>query len=546
MKNILKKSLLMGLALTFAASAAFACTPLGVGSKATVDGSVMASHTCDGWYDNRVQIVPGDTFKDGAMAAVYQDVCHGTRPTRPLVKVLEIPQAKKTYTYFHIGYPFMNEHQLMFGEDTWSGRDELYAKDGAFWIETLEIFGLQRAKTAREAIKVMGALAEKYGYGDGGETLIIADTKEVWVFDICGPGMLWNKDSGKPGAIWAARRVPDDHVVVCANRSRIGVIDFNDKDNFMFSANVKDLAKQMGWWKEGTPFNFSRAYNPNPYGSAYYQTRREWRALSLLAPSMKFEPKSQAEDYPFSIKPDKKLSVQDIMAIYRDHLEGTDYDLTKGLAAGPFANPNRFSTPKAVRPEGRKNLDWERAISMFRCSYSFVSQSRSWLPDPVGGVLWFGEDAPDTTVYVPVYCGTTKIPKGWSEGSRHEFDPNSAWWAFNFVNNWANLKWNYIIKDINAEQARIEGKFFADQAEVEKKAADLYKADPAKAVAFISDYTYDNMEMVQNDWWKLAWKLVGKYQDGYVMTPEGKQKSVGYPTEWLEIVGFGDTMIEKK
>ncbi len=540
MKNVFKKSMLLGLAATFVASAAVACTPIGVGKGATVDGSVMTSHTCDGWYDNRIQIVPGQTFEDGAMTPVYQDVCHGTQPTKPLQKVLDIPQAKKTYTYFHIGYPFMNEHQLIFGEDTWSGRDELYAKDGAFWIETLEIFGLQRAKTAREAIAVMGELAEKYGYGDGGETLIIADPKEIWVFDICGPGMLWTPGSGKPGAIWAARRVPDDHVVVCANRSRIGVIDFNDKENFMFSNNVTDLAKEMGWWTPGTEFNFSKAYNPDPYGSAHYQSLREWRAFSLLAPSQNFEAHSQAYDYPFSVKPDKKLGVQDIMAVFRDHLEGTDLDLTKGMAAGPFGNPHRWPTPKDVRPAGKENMDWPRAISMFRCSYSFVSQSREWLPDPVGGVLWFGQDSPDTTVYVPIYCGVTEIPKGWSEGVRHEFDPNSAWWAFNFINNWAQLRWDSMIKDVNAEQAKWEKEFFMQQTAVEKEAADLYKKDPKKAVSYLTEYTCGNMEKVQNAMWNLAWKLVGKYQDGYVMSEEGKQQSVGYPTWWLEAVGFGE------
>jgi dipeptidase len=430
----------------------------------------------------------------------------------------------------------------MMGEDTWSGRDENSNSAGAFWIETLEIFGLQRAKTAREAVKVMGELAEKYGYGDGGETLIIADPEEVWIFDICGPGPLWQQGSKDPGAIWAARRLADDHVIVCANRSRIGVIDFDDKDNFMYSSNVRSFAKTMGWWKEGEEFNFSVIYNPDPYGSDYYQSRREWRAFSLLAPSKNFKPVSQAEHYPFSVKPDKKVSVQDFMAIYRDHMEGTEFDLTKGLAAGPFNNPNRWPTPKAARPEGKKDLDWERAISMFRCSYSFVSQSRSWLPDPVGGVLWFGQDAPDTTCYVPVYCGVTEVPMSWAEGKRHVFDRNHAWWAFNFVNNWASLKWSYMIKDINAAQQKYEGLFFAQQPVVEEKAAALYKEDPAKAVAYLTDYTNSNMMAVENAWWTLGEYLVGKYQDGYVMSPEGKLKQVGYPGEWLETVGFGETM----
>src|SRR6056297_2402770 len=420
------KVFLLTCILVLAATAVYACTPMAAGKDATVDGSTMVSHTCDGWYDNRIQIVPGETFEEGAMAPVYQEVCHGTRPGRPLVKVLDIPQVKETYTYFNIGYPFMNEHQLMIGEDTWSGRDENRNGEGAFWIETLEIFALQRAKTAREAVQVMGELAEKYGYSDGGETLILSDGEEVWIFDICGSGPLWTQGSDKAGAIWAARRLPDDHVIVCANRSRIGVIDFDDDENFMYSSNVREFAEDMGWWKDGEEFNFSVIYNPEPYGSDYYQSRREWRALTLLAPSKNFKPISQSKHYPFSVKPDEKVSVQDLMAIYRDHLEGTEYDLTKGLAAGPFGNPNRWPTPRSVKPEGKKDLDWERCISMFRCSYSFVAQSRSWLPDAIGGVLWFGEDAPDTTCYVPVYAGVTEVPESWAQGERHVFDRNHA------------------------------------------------------------------------------------------------------------------------
>lgn len=405
-----------------AGSEALACTTVGVGKDATMDGSVITSHTCDDWYDNRIQIIPGQTFEDGATVPVFQEVCHGTHPSKPLRKVLEIPQAKRTYTYFHIGYPFMNEKQLMFGEDTWLGRKELLAEKGAFRIESLEILALQRAKTAREAISVMGALAEEYGYSDGGETLVIADPKELWVFDICGPGNLWTPEKADAGAIWAARRVPDDHAVVCGNRSRIGVIDFSDKENFMWSENVTDLAEAMGWWTPGTEFNFSKIYNPEPYGSDHYQSLREWRAFSLLAPSQDFKAHSQAHDYPFSVKPDRKLAPKDIMALFRDHLEGTRYDLTKGMAAGPFGNPHRWTTPEELRPFGKKDKDWPRAISMFRCSYSFVSQSRSWLPDPLGGLLWFGQDSPDTTIYVPIYCGTSAVPKGWSEGYRHKFN----------------------------------------------------------------------------------------------------------------------------
>lgn len=543
--KMLKALTLASLVVFLAGTVASACTTILVGKKASTDGSVMVTHTCDGWYDNRVQIIPGGTHKEGEMTPVYKEICHGTRPDKPLVKVGEIPQAKETYTYFHVGYPFMNEHSLIIGEDTWSGRDENYCDKGWFMIEQLEVFALQRAKTAREAIQVMGELAEKYGYGDGGETLTIADKDEAWMFDICGPGPLWTPESGKPGAVWVAQRVPDDCFAMAANRSRIGEIKWDDKDNFMYSKNIKDFAKEMGWWKEGEKFVFHKIYNPEPYGTPYYQQRREWGVMRLLAPSLKLA-ENAAEMYPLMVKPDKKLSPRDLMAVNRDHYEGTRFDLTKGMAAGPFGNPNRYPTPKSVRPENMKNVDWTRAISIFRCSYSFVAQARDWMPEAVGGVLWFGEDAPHSTVYMPIYAGVTSLPKSVSEGKRAEFDPDSAYWAFNFVSNWADLRYDRMIEDIKAAQKSYEDEFFMMQPQIEEKALALYKESPAKAKEYLTKYTNDTINNVVDGWWKLGWTLVGKYSDGYVTTPDGKQEAPGYPTEWLETVGFGKDEAEPK
>jgi len=523
----------------FGISAYADCTSVMVGKDASVDGSVMTTHTCDGWYDNRIQIVPGQTFEKGTMTNVYKEICHLTQPGKELEKVGEIPQAEKTCTYFNVGYPFMNENQVMIGEATWGGRDELVSPEGIMMIEQLEVFGLQRAKTAREAIKVMGALAEKYGYCDGGEGLTVTDPNEVWLFEIAGSGPLWTPGCGKPGAVWAAQRIPDDHVSVIANRSRIGEINLDDSNNFMASENVSSLAEEMGWWKPADGhFSFWKAYCPVPYGAPFYQRRREWRVLSLLAPSLNLDPYAK-EQYPFSIKPDKKVSVQDLMAIKRDHYEGSEFDLTKGMAAGPFGNPNRYPTPGKVKPEDRKILDWERAISIFRCSYSFVSQARSWLPDPIGGVLWFGEDAPHSTCYIPFYSGITEVPISFSSGRRDMFDKENAWWAFDFVSNWADLKYSYMIEDIKAAQNEVEGDFFAMQPAVEMAAADLYKKDPALAVKYLTNYSNDCANRAVDTWWALAEKLVYKYNDGYV---DGN--SVGYPTWWLEEVDFGTTMIE--
>ena len=455
----------------------------------------------------------------------------------------EIPQAEKTYTYFHVGYPFMNDQQVMMGEFTWSGRDEVYNGDGMLMIANLEELGLARAATAREAIQIMGAMAEQYGYGDGGETLVVGDENELWVFEVCGPGMLWTADSGAVGAHWVAQRVPDDEVFVGANRARIGVVDFNDTENFMWSTDLTVLPQQMGWWSEGEDFNFEKIFNPDPYGYPFYQSRREWRAFSLLAPSQEFELKDDTEAYPFSIKPDEKVSIQDVMNIYSDHLEGTEYDLTQGLAAGPFGNPTRWALNTDQKPEGTEAQDWERSIVSYRCSYSFVSQSRSWLPDPVGGVLWFGEDSPDTTVYVPIYCGVTEIPEEWSSGERHVFDPDSAFWAFNFVNNWANLRWDAMYEEIRAKKASFEDEFFANQEAIEAEAVKLYEQSPDKAVAYLTEYTGECMDTVFEGWWDFAWHLVGRYADGYMINEDGSQTTLGYPTEWLEAVDFGGTSL---
>ncbi|MGE5509500.1 MAG: dipeptidase [Chitinophagales bacterium] len=496
--------------------AAVACTSVVVGKLASVDGSVMSSHTCDGGYDFRLTVVPRKTHKPGEMRPVYQGGGESQEIAAPLKKMGEIPEVAETYSYINTAYPFMNEFQVMMGETTIGGRNELYNADGWFQIWELQRVALERAKTAREAIKIMGELAETYGYGDYGECLTVIDPNEAWVFEILGGGPL------QKGAVWAAQRVPDDEVSVSANRSRIGAINLNDPDHFMASKNVYELGQQMGFWDGKSPFFFNKVYGPKP---SYYNARREWRVFSLLAPSQKFDP--WYGEYPFSIKPDKKVAPQDIMAINRDHYEGTEFDLTKGIAAGPFGDPNRFPTPKT-------NGEWERAISIFRCAYSTVLQARSWLPNEIGGVAWFAEDAAHTSTYIPLYAGITAVPASFTVGCRATYDRNAAWWAYNFVENWANLKWSYMIKDIQAVQKQFESEAFAMQPVVEKAAKELYDKDPALAKKFLTNYSCDVANRTTAAYWALGDRLMAKYSDGYV---DGK--TVGYPDEWLRAVGFG-------
>ncbi len=507
------------------------CTVVAVGKNASVDGSVMTTHTCDGWYDPKVWVIPGGTHEPGEMVKVYAGRLRDN-PTSPPRVLGEIPQVEVTYTYFHIAYPFMNEHQVMMGEHTTGGRRELRNTNGLFYIEELQALGLQRATTAREAIQIMGALAEKYGYIDGGETLSVCDPNEAWIFEIMGPGVLWTPDSGKPGAVWVAQRIPDDHVYVGANRSRIGEIDLNQPDWFMASPNIYTLGQEMGWWSpdSGVAFRFDDVYGPK---EGFYNSRREWRVFDILAPSLEFDP--YAKKYPFSVKPDELVSVADLMAIKRDYYEGTEFDLTQGLAAGPYGAPDRWPTANAAG-----GANWERAISMFRCSYSFVSQSRNWLPNPIGGVLWFGEDAPHTTCYIPLYCGITEVPKSLQVRDIFTFSRESAWWAFDFVENWSNLAYSYIIQDVRALQQKFEGEFFAMQPAVEQAALALYNTDPKLAVTFLTNYSSDAVNRVVSAWWDLADTLIAKYSDGYV-SQGGRRVARVYPSWWLEAVDYAKT-----
>lgn len=522
----------------------FACTTTAVGKDASANGAVLVSHTCDGWYDHRIEIIEGGTHKAGEMVEIYNDPCTLTKSDVTLSG--EIPQAAETYTIFSIGYPFMNEKGVVMSEFTWGGYGaNMDTPEGMMVIANLEMLGLQRAATAKEAVQVMGEMAEKYGYCDGGECLLVADNNEVWIFEVTGVGPLWAQGSDKPGASWAARRVPDDQVYSGANRSRLGVIDFNDTDNFMWSTDITEVPKAMGLWKDGEEFNFTKIFNPSPYGYEFYASRREWRVFSLLAPSQKFDVKDRQSHYEFSIKPDKPVTVQQIMDIYSDHLEGTEYDLTTDMAAGPFGNPHRWQIPGSMKPEECAE-DWEREIAQFRCSYSFVAELRQDMPGEIGSVLWFGEDCPDTTVYTPIYAGVTKVPTEWATGDRKSFDRNCSWWAFNFIGNYAQLNWNAMYPEIRAKKAEIEKVYFDEQAEIDAKALALYEKSPAEARKFLTNYVYNNMEKLNNDWWDFAWYLVGHYYDGIKINEDGSSTTLGYPTDWLRSVGFGLTSVKDK
>lgn len=516
-----------------------ACTDIVVGKKASVDGSVITSHTgcC---HDCRVYVVPAQTFKKGEMAPVYFRWCDAKRPCGDLGQALGyIPQVEKTYAYFHSGYPHMNEHQLAIGETTTFQKKELEVEIGQgkqiMSIEMATVFALQRCKTARGAVKLITSLVEEYGFlpsaGPNSETLCIADPEEAWALEVFSVGKDWTPESGKLGALWAAQRVPDDHATIVPNWSVIKEIDLSQPDYFMASENYKQVAIDHGWYdpKSGKPFIWQEAYTPIPKEWAinrlwvFYSTvaphLKEWPDKKLTSPFKGYDAYHQDIEpisiYPFSVKPEKKLSVQDVIAFQREVFEGTIYDMTAdvdwlipdgkgGFKKSPLTNP-------FPRKDMRELLDitWRRMISMG--GYGMVAQLRSWLPDPVGGVYWYYVDNQYISTYVPIYAGVQKISPYYKTYNPDKFSEDSIKWVIDFVDNLLHLKWQEAIKDLRAVRDPLEAGFFENQASIDAQALELYKKDPRKAQQFLTDYTLSNMEKIVKMYKKLRNLLISKY-----------------------------------
>ena len=333
----------------------------------------------------------------------------GPEDKRPRGK---IPQVAHTYKVLGL----MNEHQLAIAETTFGGREELHNPQGLIDCRPMMTLALQRARTAREAIQVMTRLVAEYGYGDEGESISIADTQEAWILEIVGTG------PGGKGAAWVAVRIPDGQISCHANASRIGEFPRNDPANCLYSENVESFARSKGWYdpKSGQPFRFCDAYCPATPLSRRICDTRVWSILRRAAPSQHLSPdyhrsKPGAQPYPFSLTPDAKLSAADVFALMRDHYEGTEFDMTQGIDAGPYGLPQRWR-PLAWKVDGVEYV-WERPISTQQTAFSFVSQSRAWLPDPVGGLYWYGVDDTYTSCYIPLYCGIDALPKSYVGGS---------------------------------------------------------------------------------------------------------------------------------
>jgi dipeptidase len=514
-----------------------ACTNLLVTKGASKDGSTMITYSADSHtLYGELYFKQGGRHQPGA----FRDIVEWDTG-KPLGR---IPEAPVTYT--RVGN--MNEHQLAIAETTFGGRKELQGPSGIVDYGSLIYIALERAKTAREAIQVMTSLVETYGYASTGESFSIADPNEVWILEMIGRG------KGQTGALWVATKLPDGTISAHANQARIRQFPQGDPATTLFSKDLISFAREKGWYKgEDSKFSFVDTYAPLSFGALRACEARVWSIFNRAAKSQKIpmdfvKAEKGARPMPLFVKPDQKLDVRDAMELMRDHYEGTDFDMTKDIGAGPYKLPYRWR-PMGFKIDGQDYVH-ERAISTQQTGFSFVTQSRSWLPDPVGGVLWFGVDDTYTTVYVPISCGVQAPPKAFAEGTGNfsEFNWDSAFWTFNFVTNYTYTRWSDMIVDVQKVQREYEGRYLANQAEVDRTALDLYKKDPAKAREYLTQYAAKETAQLHARWRKLGEFLIWKYLDGNVRNEKGGVTHPKAPEDWLRCIvkEHGDVIKVKK
>ncbi len=535
MKRILKRKLLLAMILLLSYAGMNACTNFLITKGASKDGSCMITYAADS------HVLYGELYfwaaadhPVGTMLDVYE-----WDTGKFLGKIKQVP-----HTYSVVGN--MNEHQLSIGETTYGGREELVDSKGIIDYGSLIYITLQRAKTAREAIKVMTDLVAEYGYASSGESFSICDPNEVWILEMIGKG------DGNKGAVWVARRIPDGYVSGHANQARITTFPLKDPKNCIYSKDVISFAREKGYFKgKDKDFSFADAYAPIDFGGMRFCEARVWAGFNKIAKGMdKYEDyamgKSADNRMPLWIKPDKKLSVQDVMNLMRDHYEGTALDMTKDVGAGAFGNPYRWR-PLTWEAKGVKYCN-ERAVATQQTGFSFVAQSRSFLPDPIGGILWFGVDDAASTVYTPVYCGVTEVPENFAvgNGTIMDYSPTAAFWIFNMVSNFAYTRYNVIHPEIEKLQQKLENKYVKYSNAIDNAAAQLYKTDKNLALEYITDFSLNQAANTFDEWKELYTYLFVKYMDGNIKTkkavPENYKyispdvKQPGYSKKWYENV----------
>ena len=525
---MLKKLLLLSAFLGLV-DMANACTNFIIGKKASADGSVICTYNADDY-------------------GLFINLCHypaGTHPKGTMRKIFNwdtnkyqgvIPEAPQTYNV--IGN--INEFQVSIAETTYGGREEMEDSTGILDYGSLIYLALQRSKTAREAIQVMTTLAQTYGYNSGGETFTICDPNEAWIMEMMGKG------PGSKGVVWVALRVPDDAICAHANQSRITKFNMNDKANVLYSKDVVSFARSKGWFTgKDKDFSWRDTYAKPTFGGRRFCDARVWSFFNHFANDFdKYLPwalgkDKDAEDMPLWIIPNKKVSVQDVMACMRDHYENTPLALdTSSVGSGVWEMPYR-PTPLRFKVDG-KNYFNERPVSTQQTAFSYVAQLRSWLPREVGGVLWFGNDDGNMVAYTPIYCGNTTQPECYNTPGADAvtFSDKNAFWVCNWVSNMVYPRYKQMFPTLKEVRDSLENSYFANQLTIEKQAVALYNTDKAKAISLLNQYSNDKAQQMLHHWKNLAVRLIVKFNDMavkpekngvFVRTPEGTGAAVKRP-----------------
>ena len=509
----------IGLMLLFQLSVPliFSCTNFLIGKKASSDGSTMISYSADSYnLYGELYHWPAKKYNPGELLKVYE---------WDTGKYLgEIPQALQTYNV--LGN--MNEHQVAIGETTFTGRSELSDSTGIIDYGSLIYITLQRAKTAREAITIMTNLVKEHGYYSTGESFSISDPNEVWVMELIGKGV------GNKGAVWVAVRIPDDCISAHANQARIQQFPLNDSENCIYSKDVISFAREKGYYTGSNDnFSFAQAYAPLDFGALRFCEARVWSFFNHvnkdMAKYVSYAKGETTDPMPLYIKPDKKLTTRDVQNYMRDHYEGTDLDWRNDFGAGPFSSPYRWS-PLTWEVDSVEYCN-ERPISTQQTGFSFVSQSRSWLPNEIGGVLWFGVDDAAQSVYYPMYVGSTSVPESMevSNGDLLNFSWESAFWVHNWVSNMVYDRYSDKIVHVKELQNKLESSFETEQPRVEKIALAIYKESKSDAIEYLTHYSKEYVKEGLSEWKKLGEYLMVKYLDGVVKKEEdGKFKRNAY------------------
>jgi dipeptidase len=507
-KGNMKKIILALIVISFA-NHSFACTNLLVGKAASTDGSTMITYSADSYsLYGELYHWPAQKYPSGDMLKVYE---------WDTGKYLgEIKQAAETYNV--VGN--INEYQVSIGETTFGGRPELEAQEGIIDYGSLMYIALQRSKTAREAMDVMTELVDEYGYYSGGESFSVADPNEVWALEMIGKG------KGRKGAVWVAVRIPDDCISAHANQARIRQFPLNDKKNCLYSKDVISFAREMGYFSgKDKDFSFAEAYNPLDFGGQRYCEARVWSFFNRfnkdMASFVSYAKGETHEPMPLYIKPDRKLSLSDVKEMMRDHYEGTELDWRYDAGAGAFESAYRWA-PLEWEVDSVKYCN-ERPIATQQTGFTFVAQMRSWLPNEVGGVLWFGTDDAAHTVYVPMYCSITRIPECYRKGNGdlYTFSWSSSFWIHNWVANMVYNKYNYLHEEVRKVQEEIETRFVKQQLHIEQRMAAM--DDMSSRIFALTGFSEIQAKYAFERWKKLGEFLMIKYMDGVVRTEKDGQ-----------------------